>query len=50
MIHDLIEVEKVAGSEDRIPIVQRGCATVLNGRMMYFGGSHDPFEVRTPIL
>ena len=39
----IIEIEKEAGSENAF--VQRGCATVVNDKMMYFGGSIDPIQV-----
>ena len=37
-----VEIEK-GGSENGS--VQRGCAAVVNGKMMYFGGSYDPMQV-----
>ena len=40
---NVIEIEKEADSENAF--VQRGCATVVNDKMMYFGGSIDPMQV-----
>ena len=40
---NVIEIEKEADSENAF--VQRGCATVVNDKMMYFGGADDPMQV-----
>ena len=43
MIDGIIEIEKETDSEKTF--LQRGCATVVNDKMMYFGGSIDPMQV-----
>ena len=42
-----VEVEK-GGSENGL--MQRGCASVVNGKMMYFGGLYDPMQVCVYII
>ena len=43
VIDGIIEIEKETDSEKTF--LQRGCATVVNDKMMYFGGSIDPMQV-----
>ena len=43
MIEDLIEIKAESSSDNGL--VQRGCATVVDGEMMYFGGSFNPKQV-----